>query len=81
MAFETDKELFPVRCPHCKHKFYETIRRLKAGNDIQCPAAGCGMLVAYETDQFLAALEEVRERAKITVINLLASVTGNSSLS
>jgi hypothetical protein len=74
MAFETDDDVFPVRCPHCKKKFYETIGRLKAGNEIQCPAADCRVWVAYEADQFLAALEEAREHLEITAVSSFASV-------
>ena len=79
MAFETDEDVFPIRCPHCKRKFYETIGRLKLGNDIQCPAADCRVWIAYETDQFFAALEEVRERIEITAVNSFASVVPQKS--
>lgn len=73
MTFETDEDLFPVRCPHCKHKFYETIGRLKARGDIRCVSADCGMWIGYEIDQFLAALEEARDRIKVTAVGSFAS--------
>ena len=53
-----DKTSWPLKCPDCLHDFEENVGRLKASNEIQCPA--CEVALRYETKEFLRVLNHPR---------------------
>ena len=53
-----DEARWPLRCPGCLHEFEEKVGRLKASNEIRCPA--CEAALRYEPKEFLRVLNQPR---------------------
>jgi hypothetical protein len=53
-----DKDLWPVKCPECHEEFVAEVGRMKAGEQLRCPAKYCALSFWYPTRQFLLTLAE-----------------------
>jgi hypothetical protein len=53
-----DKDVWPIRCPHCGHGFTAKIGHLKRGVVTTC--VGCSNDIGHSTEEFYLALSEAR---------------------
>jgi hypothetical protein len=53
-----DKDVWPIRCPHCGHGFTAKIGHLKRGVVTTC--VGCSNDIGHSTEEFHLALSEAR---------------------
>ena len=54
-----DEDVWPIRCPHCGHRFTAKIRHLKSGVVSKC--VGCSNDLGHSTREFHLALSEARK--------------------
>jgi hypothetical protein len=62
--FNDDDDLFPIKCPDCKHEFHEKIGRMKAGGAVRCPDSACNLEIGLRAEQFSRELEIARKSPK-----------------
>lgn len=60
MRLELNHHLLDLTCPHCAHRFEETIGKLKAGPTLSCPR--CAKVFRVDADQLRTAAEDIEKR-------------------
>lgn len=71
----SDDDSFPIKCPYCKHEFFEKIGRIKTGVTV-CPASGCHSRIAHPAKEFALILSDQGSNARRDYFGRFMRLTG-----